>query len=231
MGGHPRQVVAVLFIASALRAAAQTQDQYWPEVKLYIGLSETTRFLMKGSLDGDRNTRSREGNYSYFGEVALRPIFRRNLRERGDVFRQRYLTFGGGLQYTNSLTRNDHNREERGILEVTTRYPLPAQIVAADRSRGEFRFIHGQPFSARYRNRLWLERDLKFGRFVVTPFGYAEIFYDTRYNAWNQNRLAVGLEFPAGPHVVFQPHIVRQNNSRSNPPRVNALALTLNLYF
>jgi Protein of unknown function (DUF2490) len=224
-------LITVLFAISALGAAAQTQDEFWPEVDLFVQTNEATRVVIKNSMNEDRDTDYREGTFGFFVEAALKPIFRRKLREREDVFRKRFLTFRGGYQYTNSMAAGDHNRESRGILEFTGRYPLPLQIVAIDRNRGEFRFIHGQAFSARYRNRLRLERDLKIGRFAITPFGYAEAFYNTRYAAWNQNRLAVGVEIPAGPHVVFQPHFIRQNDTRSDPTHVDALALTLNLYF
>jgi hypothetical protein len=38
------------------------------------------------------------------------------------------------------------------MVETTTRWPLPWKLVIADRNRGDFRFIRGQPFSTRYRN-------------------------------------------------------------------------------
>ena len=230
MLGHPLSIAA-LFVISLPYAGAQTQDEFWPEVNLFVQVNEATRIVIKNSMNEDRDTDYREGSFGFFGEVALRPVFRRKLREREDVFRARFLTFRGGFRYTTSMANGDHNRESRGILEFTGRYPLPLQIVATDRNRGEFRFIHGQAFSARYRNRLQVERDLNLGPVVFTPFGYAEIFYDTRYAAWNQNRLAVGVDISAGPHVVFEPHFIRQNDARSNPPHVDALALTLNLYF
>ena len=101
----------------------------------------------------------------------------------------------------------------------------------SDRNRGEFRFIKGQGFSTRYRNRLRAERDLGLGRFVFTPFAYDEIFYDTRYDVWNRNRYAFGVYVPIGPHVVIETYYLRQNDSRSRTLRIKALGLTLNLYF
>ena len=109
-------------------------------------------------------------------------MFRRELRDRADVYRNRYLTFRAGYRYRTSLTPGASVSENRGIVEVTPRYLLPWQLVVSDRNRGEFRFVKGQTFSTRYRNRLQLERDIKYGTFVFTPYVYDEIFYD--YPVW-----------------------------------------------
>jgi hypothetical protein len=101
--------------------------------------------------------------------------------------------------------------------------------VISDRNRGELRFIKGQSFSTRYRNRLRLERDFKHRWFECTPYAYDEMFYDTRYDRWNPNRYAFGLEFPVGAHVVLEPYYLRQN-IRSNSPDLNTFGLKLNLY-
>jgi hypothetical protein len=103
--------------------------------------------------------------------------------------------------------------------------------VVSDRNRGEFRFVKGQAFSARYRNRLWLERDLKFGSFVCTPYVYDEIFYDIRYDQWTPNRYAVGVQLPVGKHVVLEPYYLRQQANRSDPPYANVFGFKVNVYF
>jgi hypothetical protein len=153
------------------------------------------------------------------------------LRQRDDVFRRRFLTFRAGYQYTTSFVNNDSSSENRGIVESTARYPLWAKIVVSDRNRGEFRFIRGQPFSMRYRSRLTVEHDFRLGRFVCTPYVYDEVFYDTRYDAWNRNRYAAGVQIPAGPHMLVEPYFLRQHDTRTTPRYINVLGLTLDLYF
>jgi len=39
------------------------------------------------------------------------------------------------------------------------------------------------------------------------------------------------VQAPAGTHLVLETYYLRQNDSRSNPPHVNAFGLTINLYF
>lgn len=81
----------------------------------------------------------------------------------------------------------------------------------SDRSRGEMRFIRGKPFATRYRNKLELERDFAIGQLVYTPYINGEVFYDTRYGAWSQNRYSAGVQVPAGARIVLETYFLRQH--------------------
>ena len=228
------QVSAFLLLGvCALPAMAKnTQDEFWPEFDLYLQQGENMRLESVDTFNQGLNGGPYlQGRFSYFLDLALRPLLRRELRWKNDVFRQKYLTFRAGYQYKTSLLNGDSSSEHRGIVEFTSRYGLPGGIFLSDRNRGEFRFIHGQPFSERYRNRLRAERDFSIGRFSLTPYVYDEVFYDSRYHAWTINRYAAGILLPAGPHLVVEPFIFRQNQGRTTPPHVNVLGLTFNLYF
>jgi hypothetical protein len=96
----------------------------------------------------------------------------------------------------------------------TNKKMFDSVLVVSDRNRGEFRFIKGQAFSTRYRNKLQLERDIKYGAYVFTPYAYDEVFYDTRYGQWTPNRYAFGVQLPIGAHVVLQPYYLRQDGNR-----------------
>jgi hypothetical protein len=106
---------------------------------------------------------------------------------------------------------------------------LPGKLILVDRNRGELRWVRGQAFSGRYRNRLWLERDCQVGWLVFTPYLYDEVFYDSRYGAITQNRYAAGIQVPAGLHVVLDTYFRRQDQRQA--PSRHAIGLTLNLYF
>jgi hypothetical protein len=226
------ELCCVLFLFIALTATAQeTTQDFRPRVDLYVNQGSRTRLLFRFTYDENAQEPKSHGSFASYVEFALRPVFRRELRRQEDVFRQRYLTFRAGYQYTTSFLKNDSSSENRAIAELTARYPVPYGIVITDRNRGDFRFVKGQPFSARYRNRLRVERDLKVGWFAVTPYVYDEIFYDTRYDAWSTNRIGTGAQFPAGPHVVVEPYVFYQVNSHSSPRRTETLGLTLSFYF
>jgi hypothetical protein len=142
-----------------------------------------------------------------------------------------YLNFRTGYQYITSLSGNPSSSENRAIAELTARYPLPASFVILSRHRGDFRWVRGQKFSTRYRHRLWIERDMKVGRVGLSPYVYDEVYYDTRYDAWTTNRVALGIQFPAGPHLVLEPYVQRQENSRSTPRYTNSVGFKFNLFF
>jgi hypothetical protein len=101
----------------------------------------------------------------------------------------------------------------------------------SDRNRGDLRFIGGQGFSTRYRNKLQLERDFRVGEFVLTPYASEEVFYDTRYGIWNRNRTSTGVEVPFSPNFVLDAYYARQNDSRSKPPHTNVLGIKIELYY
>lgn len=233
MSNRQTQVLCLLFLGTwSVPVAAQGgSGEFWPEVGLYFQQGESIRIAFVGSASSNPSTHDWLGNFTFYLETALKPVFRTDLRNRADVYRNRYLTFRAGYRYRANLTPGASVSENRAILEVTSRYRLPWHLVVADRNRGEFRFIKGQAFSTRYRNRLWLERDFKVGSVVLTPFAYDEIFYDTRYDQWTPNRYAFGVQLPIGQHVVLEPYYLRQDGNRSNPPHVNVLGFKFNLYF
>ena len=216
---------------SAFPAAGQgASGQFWPELGIYVQQGEIFRFGFVDSASSNASTHTWDGNFTLYLEAALKPVFRRELRDQPDVYRNRYLTFRSGYRHRTSLTSGSTS-ENRGILDVTSRFPLGWQLTVSDRNRGEFRFIKGQGFSTRYRNRLQLERDIKHGAIACTPYVYDEIFYDSRYNQWTPNRYVFGIQFPVGQHIVLDPYYLAQNGSRSNPPHIKAFGFTFNLYF
>jgi hypothetical protein len=217
---------------SIVPAAAQnTSDQYRPELGIYYQATPIIRVESIDFASGTQSTHQWEGNFAYYVEAALKPVIRRRLREHPDAYREKYLTVRAGYRYETGLTNGNSTSGNLGIIELTSRYLLPRDFVITDRNRGDFRFLQGKPFDTRYRNRFRLERDLKHGRFVCTPYAFDEIFYDTSYDRWTPNRYAAGAEFPAGRHMVFDAYYMRQNSSRSNPPHLNIFGLRWNLHF
>jgi Protein of unknown function (DUF2490) len=209
-------------------AAQSTGEEVRPELGFYIQQGPLVRFEL---VDFFRGPQDWKGDFAFYIAIALRPIFRQELRDQPDVFRNKYLVFRAGYRYQTSLTNATSSSENRGILELTPRHYLPWQLVISDRNRGEFRFIQGQPFSTRYRNRLRLERDVHYHGLNCTPYVYDEIFFDTRYNQLTPNQFALGAEFPVRLHVVLEPYYLRQNGSHSTPTHINAVGFKLNLFF
>ena len=220
-----------LFLAGIPLKGQSTQNEFWPEFDYYLQRGEQLRVAMVDSFDQDQQTKYRQGAFAYYVDLALKPVFRRELRGRGDVFRKRYLTFRAGYQYSTSFVNADSTSENRIVAETTSRAPLGGGFVILDRNRGDFRFVKDKPFSMRYRNRLELDRDCTIKGYMFTPYAYDEVFYDTSKSAWVPNRYAFGIQLPIGAHFLAEPYYLRQNNSKATPKHVNAAGLTLDFYF
>jgi hypothetical protein len=216
--------------ASHLLRAQNSIRQFWPEVDVYVPHGERLRFVFQDFLTLTPETQSNQGNFTFFVELALRPLLRTELRYQNDVFRKRLLTFRTGYRYITPLGSSSSDSEQRAIAELNARYALPGKFVLSDRNRGEFRFIRGQPFSMRYRNRLGLERELSLGSIGFTPYVYDEYYYDTRYSAFSVVRYSAGLQSPVGRHVSLEPYVVWKIDKQSSQRHTAALGFKLNLY-
>ncbi|HEY6342546.1 MAG TPA: DUF2490 domain-containing protein [Bryobacteraceae bacterium] len=212
-------------------SAQGTNSEIRPEFDVYMQLQPMIRLEFMSSFDGNLTTGDWDADPTFFVETALKPVLRRHLRQEPDVYKDRYLTFRAGYRYRTDLASGGSAHENRAILELISRVPLPWHLVISDRNRGEFRFIQGQPFSTRYRNRLRLAYDFEQGRFECTPYADFEIFYDTRFDQWTRRQYASGLQFPVGSHVVLEPYYLRQDNGYSVPRHVNVFGFKFNLYF
>ena len=176
-----------------------------------------------------RTTDGSTCNSAEFGpnlDITLKPI-RRTPIESNDSSKRRYLTFGIGYRYLINL---DKPSENRMILELTPRYYLPWGILASDGNRFELRIIRGD-LTWRYRNRLSLERSFNIKFLQFTPYAQGEVYYYSQFGLWNKDSYAFGLIFPLHRRFEIKPYFQHDNDSRSSTPHVNALGLTINLYF
>lgn len=206
-------------------ATAQTsQVQHWPEVDTYVNLSSRARisFFAARTDDGLTPESIQIGpNLDVFPKAFLCKRLRIH-----DVAAQKYLMFRVGYRYG---TGPDQPSEHRPIVELTPRFPLPTEMLLSLRNRADLRWIDGK-FSWRYRPRAMLERSMTLNRMSVTPYARGELFYDSRYEAWNQNAYCVGTTFSVRQYLDIEPFYEHRNNSRSTPAHINAFGLTLSFY-
>jgi hypothetical protein len=222
--------VGIVFLISFSEVGAQQSDyrkEIWPEVDVFIPLKPKLRLFLMSSLTKVEETRDDlEGSV----QVSL------------DYLPNRRIILRNGYSYGFSLSGQDPFKEHRIIFEQTFRQPIPLDILVSDRNREEVRIVNGET-SARYRNRLTLEREFHIGRFAPVPYGSAEVFYDNRFDTWNRNRLNVGIQIPLKRgfplvrlidpkrQVILDLYFSRQNDSRSSPTHVQAVGIAVNLYF
>jgi hypothetical protein len=227
------RILCLVALAVAFSSDAQAQQdakpvkQIWPEVDVYVSLNEKFRLFFIAT-----TTKAEETRENTEAQVG------------GDIDYQlkKKVSLRAGYRHGFSLSGSDPFKEHRIIFEQALRQPLPLHVLLSDRNREELRWVNGD-FSARYRNRLTLERAFKVLNRSVTPYGSAEAVYDSRFKTWNRNRFAVGAQIAlkhGAPlitlinqrrQLVLDVYVMRQNDSRSQPSRVRALGVAFSIYF
>ncbi|HEX5703583.1 MAG TPA: DUF2490 domain-containing protein [Pyrinomonadaceae bacterium] len=220
-------VMFLVLPVTATYAQDAAEFQFWPEVDVFIPLRPKIKLFLLGTV-----TKAEETRDNLEGQVGIHLDYTVN----------RKFMLRGGYRYGFALSEGDPFKEHRIVLEQTLRHPLPLDVLLTDRNREDFRWVNGQ-FSARYRNRVTVEREFEVLGRQLTPYSSAEVYYDTRFDTWNRNRLTVGLQVPfkkgfpliklADPkrHVVLDLFFTRQNDSRSQPSRIKAFGAALSIYF
>lgn len=224
---------AAFVMGSGIGKAQETRSEIWPEIDVYINIKPKVRLYLLGTV-----AKSVED-----GEVRNAQGYEAQIGVHVDYIPNKHLILRTGYRYGSAIGDNDDGfREHRLITEQTLRKLLPGDFLLSDRNREDFRFINGD-FSFRYRNRVTIERELPFfkGR-NITPYVSGEIFFDTRFDVWNRNRLAVGIQHTLlrGPlqkmllhkrQVVLDIYFMKQNDSRSQASHVKALGAAVVFYF
>ena len=224
-------VVTVAPVVNAQESS--TSNEFWPEIDVYIKVKPKVRIYLIATI-----SKSVED-----GEIRNAQGFEAQTGVHIDYSPNDHFILRTGYRYGTSVGDSDDSfKEHRIVTEQTLRKMLPGELLLSNRNREDFRFVDGD-FSFRYRNRVMIEREVHLfkGR-TITPYVSAEIFYDTRYNAWNRNRFAVGFQqsLRRGPlrrmllperQIILDLYYMRQNDSRSETQHVNAIGAALAFYF
>ena len=117
MPNHQKLALCLLFAGQwIIPAAAQSTGELRPELGIYIQQGPMIRIEFVDSFTGAQSTHDWQGNFTFYVEAALKPVFRHELRERPDVYRNKYLAFRAGYRYKTSLTNINSTHENRAIL-------------------------------------------------------------------------------------------------------------------
>lgn len=205
--------LALVLFASV--SGAQESTEVWPEIDVWVRFTPSTRLLLVGSVTRNRDSEYTEGTLGTHLDFVLNKV----LAIRPGYWR---------IQSISDAT--EPYREDRLMLDAILRAPLPAGFRVVNRNRGEFRDIADE-WSARYRNRLRIERPFPKRKIEPLPYGSVEITFDSRYDAWNRTEYTLGCEFNVGSRSSLDLSIVRQLDPRNPTKRVSALGITWNANF
>jgi hypothetical protein len=228
--------VLALTLGAAVIGAGDTRTQVWPEAQAFFRLGPNVRLHLladawyapaswtPGGTESDS-----EAETGVHLDLTFKPIARPKLRT-SNWERERYLWARVGYDYL--WTPGDPvepSHENRGIVELTGRFHIGGGVWAVNRARVDLRDKNGE-YSTRYRGRLMVERETPIFGLETVPYLSAEVLYDTRYDAWSEQRYQVGLEMVLAARWHLEPYYLRQKDTRSEPEHTNAFGLVLKYY-
>lgn len=199
-----KNIAAFLALGIGVSAVARAADSVFPEAAFYLTHNKIFRSRLAVGANYDSGQgQVTSGTFEYDLDVGVMPFFRRYVFKDPNVEKAQRLT--GRIGYA------DLGLENRGILEVTARWPIGGAWLVSDRNKGDFRWIDGE-YSARYRNRLRAERNLAFAHVKFTPYANGEVYYDFKADTWNRTDLTLGGEFPMPSKTVFELYVTHAVN-------------------
>jgi hypothetical protein len=211
---------------------SDTSNEIWPEVQVFFDVKPKVRIFLLGTVSTSVED----------GEVLRGQAYEALFGAHLDYLPNDNFFLRTGYRFITSLDESAPSKEHRIVIEQHFRKMLKGDVLLSDRNREDYRFINGD-FSFRYRNRVTLEREFIIKDRALTPYASGEIFYDSRFNTWNRNRYAFGVVLPirrryAALKMLFPKrdvtvdiYYMRQNDSRSSTPHVNALGLAFQIHF
>jgi hypothetical protein len=233
---RPWMALVVCGLGLAGTAGAGTQDELRPQADAFLKIDSRFRVYLHSRVSYSPASWTASGTSSFQEaegagglDITLKHIRHHGLlkpvweRERHVIARVAYeyiSTFGDVA---------DQSHENRGIVEVTGRIVVPGKVWLVNRARADLRDKNGT-YWTRYRALLKAERETVILGVVTMPYVDFEVLYDTRYNAWSQQRYEAGLEIVLDDHWRIEPHYLRQEDQRSQPARLNAYGLILKYY-
>ncbi len=205
----------VLMVGVVCPALAEDANDFWPEIQLQHWFNDHQSRVIALAASG----RNRDTDATYQAEQGL-------------LFEHQFASyFLGRVGYEHvSGTDGSAFTEQRALLEQTFRLYLPAQVITEYRTREDLRWLN-TGFSARLRERLQVSRDFTIDGYKFTPYGSAEVYFDTRYGTFSRYRLTLGVTLPITRNLNIEPYVVRQDDWLPSGVLTNALGLTLTYAF
>ncbi len=233
---RPR-VLALVCACLALGGTASAEDpwEFWPEAQLFVGLHPRTRVFLNAAYAKGKESDERSLDAAAYLDISLLPVGprrRRSLRTE-DWQRGRYFWARVGYDRISKATEGESSlsvAEDRGILSLWGKFPLPASVWLEGRARADLRWI-GDEYSTRYRLRLEGTREFVVLDHAVVPYLNVEWFYDTRYDGWARRLYQGGAEVTVSRHFRFELNLSQQTDSLPSVSRLNAFALVVKGYY
>jgi hypothetical protein len=229
----------VLLLACACAAPAGTASagdpwEAWPEAQAFIGLNGRTRLFLNAAYAKGKESDQTTLDTAAYVDLSLVPIGprRRRALRTEDWQRNRYFWARVGYDRVSKITDAEGRSvaEDRGILSLWGKVPLPGSVWLENRARADLRWI-GAEYSTRYRWRMEATREFVVAGHAIVPYLNVEWFYDTRYDGWARTLYQAGFEFTVSRHYRFELNLGQQTDALPETSRLNAFSVVLKGYY
>jgi hypothetical protein len=220
-------------VGQALAGVVHAADssEFWPEVSGFVALSPRTRIFLNAAYAEAKESAEKSLDLAAYLDISLKPILRKELLAE-DWQRSRYLwaRIGYDRVFDASDGADAEVSEDRGIVALYAKAPLPAEFWLEARVRADLRWI-GDDYSTRYRFRVEATRELTVLDHTVVPYFHVEWFYDTRYDGWARTLYQLGPEVTLSRHFRFEVYVARQEDRLPSSSSTNAFGVVAKWYY
>ncbi len=226
-------MLASLCVCQTLAGIAQGADssEFWPEASAFVTLDPRTRLYLDAAYTEAKESITKTLDLGAYLDISLKPILRKELQEE-DWQRSRYLW--ARIGYDRVFKAIDGTgaevAEDRGIVSLLGKAPLPAEVWLEARVRADLRWIGGD-YSTRYRFRVEATREFNVLKHTVVPYFHVEWFYDTRYDGWARTLYQLGTEVTLNQHFRYEIYVARQMDVLPGASSTNAIGIVAKWYY
>jgi hypothetical protein len=193
--------------------AQSVTNELWPELDVFWTPAKHQRTMLELSGTNEQESAKKQATIGVYQDYLQLP--------RGYI--------RAGLRFTRS-TNDASYQEARIVTELTRRVAGDSTWRLVQRSRVELRWVNSD-YNWRFRERLHLQRFFAHPwRYDPRPYGTFEAYYYSQYNTIARLAGRVGVECRVWKESDIDVYLARQENSRGEPVRVNALGVTVKLY-
>jgi hypothetical protein len=139
------------------------------------------------------------------------------------------VTFGAGYRFERKENEDHWANEHRLLLPLSFTWTFEPWTIQW-RNQPEYRELETRD-RWRIRERILVERPVRMGPLIVTPFASEEVFYDFTAGQTNQNRLVVGLSLPLLQRVSLDLFYMSKADKDDHWSSVNVLGTELAIEF
>jgi hypothetical protein len=210
---------------------AADSSEFWPELSAFVAMSPRTRIYLDASYAQAKESDTKSLDLAAYLDISLKPILRRELLAQ-DWQRSRYLW--ARIGYDRIFETSDGTRaevaEDRGIVALYAKAPLPAEVWLEARVRTDLRWIDAD-YSTRYRFRVEATREFTVLDHTVVPYFNVEWFYDTRYDGWARTLYQLGPEVTFNEHFRCEVYVAYQKDRLPSASSTSAFGVIAKWYY